>query len=114
MKGRKEPRITAGGGVRRAGPRGGSLGKYGTIEKIVAFDVPQWALFFSRQFEHRTVAEVLAHDFENPTQPCVPPIALTPEEVSAGLQCVYITSRRDDERVYHNMVTRTITYAVEN
>jgi hypothetical protein len=43
----------------------------------------------------------------------VPLIALTPEEVSAGLQCVYITSRRDDERVYHNMVTRTITYAVD-
>lgn len=60
MKGRKELRVTAGAVFRRLAQRGVPLEKYGTIKKIVAFDVPQWALFFSRQFEHRTVAEVLA------------------------------------------------------
>jgi hypothetical protein len=34
-------------------------GNYGIIKKIVAFDLPQWSLFFSRQFERRTIAEVL-------------------------------------------------------
>ena len=44
---------------KRLAKRGVHLENYGTIKKIVAFDVPQWTLFFSRQFEHRTIAEVV-------------------------------------------------------
>jgi hypothetical protein len=34
-------------------------GNYAIIKKIVAFDLPQWRLFFSRHFERRTIAQVL-------------------------------------------------------
>ena len=34
-------------------------GNYGIIKKIVTFDLPQWRLFFSRQFEGRTIRQVL-------------------------------------------------------
>jgi hypothetical protein len=32
---------------------------YGIIKKIVALDLPQWRLFFARQFERRTISQVL-------------------------------------------------------
>jgi|SRR5579859_967005 len=44
---------------RRLAARGISHRDYGTIKKIVAFDLPQWRLFFSRQFEHHTIEQVL-------------------------------------------------------
>jgi hypothetical protein len=59
MRVRTKSRETAGAVFRRLARRGVTSENYGTIKKIVAFDVPQWTLFFSRQFEHRTVADVL-------------------------------------------------------
>jgi hypothetical protein len=44
---------------KRLAAHGVPLGDYGTIKKIVAFDLPQWRLFFSRQFEGRSIAQVL-------------------------------------------------------
>jgi hypothetical protein len=44
---------------KRLADHGVPLGNYGTIKKIVAFDLPQWRLLFSRQFEHRTISQVL-------------------------------------------------------
>jgi hypothetical protein len=51
-------------------------------------------------------------DFDNGEKDCKDLIPVTAQEASDGIQCVYITSRKDDQHVYHNMVTRTITYAV--
>jgi hypothetical protein len=51
-------------------------------------------------------------DFDNPKQPCEGLIDLTKKEITDKVQCVYISSRKDDQRIYQNMVTRTITYAV--
>jgi hypothetical protein len=39
--------------------RGVPLENHGTVKKIVAFDLPQWRLFFARQFEGRTISQVL-------------------------------------------------------
>ena len=52
-------------------------------------------------------------NFDNPAQPCAALITVSAGEAAAAPQCVYITSRRDDEFVYQNMVTRTVTYAVD-
>lgn len=52
------------------------------------------------------------NDFDNQEQDCGALIKVTKQEIGDGVQCVYISSRKDDEAVYHNMVTRTITYAV--
>jgi hypothetical protein len=43
----------------RLANHGVPLKDYGSIKKIVAFDIPQWRLFFARQFEGRTIAQVL-------------------------------------------------------
>jgi hypothetical protein len=44
---------------KRLANHGVPLEDYGTIKKIVAFDLPQWRLFFERQFEGRTISQVL-------------------------------------------------------
>jgi hypothetical protein len=44
---------------KRLADHGVPLKDYGTIKKIVAFDLPQWRLFFARQFEGRTISHVL-------------------------------------------------------
>jgi hypothetical protein len=46
-------------------------------------------------------------------QLCENLIAVTDKERKAGIQCVSITSRSDDDSVYGNMVTRTVTYALD-
>jgi hypothetical protein len=45
--------------LERLANHGVPLEGYGTIKKIVAFDLPQWRLFFARQFEGRTISQVL-------------------------------------------------------
>lgn len=39
--------------------RGVPLEDYGIVKKIVELDLPQSRLFFSRQFGHRTIRQVL-------------------------------------------------------
>jgi hypothetical protein len=43
---------------KRLASHGVPLENYGTIKKIVAFDLPHSRLFFSRQFERRTISQV--------------------------------------------------------
>lgn len=52
--------------------------------------------------------------FDNGSQDCSEVNALTKDETKAGkpIECIWITSRQDDDAVYQNMVTRTITYAL--
>jgi len=51
-------------------------------------------------------------DFNNGAQDCENIIAVTAKESGDKIQCVFITSNPDDDRVYRNMVTRTITYSL--
>jgi hypothetical protein len=51
-------------------------------------------------------------DSNNGAQDCANIIAITPKEASDRVQCVSITSNPDDDHVYHNMVTRMITYSL--
>jgi hypothetical protein len=48
----------------------------------------------------------------NSSQECDNTIIVTTEEENSKIQCVIITSNQDDEKIYHQMVTRTITYAL--
>lgn len=52
--------------------------------------------------------------FDNSSQDCSKLNALTKDDIKAGkpIDCIWITSRQDDDAVYQNMVTRTITYAL--
>ncbi len=43
----------------RLANHGVPLKDYGTIKKIAVLDLPQWRLFFARQFEGRTISQVL-------------------------------------------------------
>jgi hypothetical protein len=49
-------------------------------------------------------------DFDNGADDCTNLLKVSNDDTSL---CVAIASRRDDDRVYHNMVTRTITYALD-
>jgi hypothetical protein len=49
-------------------------------------------------------------DFDNGADFCTNLLNVGNDDTSL---CVAIVSRRDDDRVYHNMVTRTITYALD-
>ena len=59
MGGRRKPEGSSREVFKNLANRGVPLENYGTIKKIVAFDLPVWRLFFSRQFERRTIAQVL-------------------------------------------------------
>jgi hypothetical protein len=59
MGGRRKQEESARDIFKSLASHGVPLENYGTIKKIVAFDLPQWRLFFSRQFERRTISQVL-------------------------------------------------------
>jgi hypothetical protein len=52
-------------------------------------------------------------DFDNGAQDCANIIDVSKEK-DKSIKCVSITSNRDDDRVYRNMVTRTITYSLNS
>ena len=52
-------------------------------------------------------------DFKNSAQPCAGLISVTDKERNDNIQCVAITSNKDDDGVNQNMVSRTITYSVD-
>lgn len=52
------------------------------------------------------------HDFDNGSQECNNVAKVTDQEKENKIRCVVITSNPDDEKVYHGMVTRAITYAL--
>lgn len=51
--------------------------------------------------------------YPNESQDCANLIDLTAQKAQSKIQCVAITSRRDQLHVYQNMVTRTITYSLD-
>jgi hypothetical protein len=53
-------------------------------------------------------------DFDNGALECAQFIDVTPQEKADAIDCIAITSRRDDQRVYRNMVSRTITYSLNS
>lgn len=59
MGGRGNTERGSGDVFKRLADHGVPLENYRIIKKIVALDLPQWRLFFSRQFERRTIAQVL-------------------------------------------------------
>ena len=52
-------------------------------------------------------------EFKNGAQPCAGLMSVTEEEKARNIQCVVITSNKDDDSVNQNMVSRTITYSVD-
>ena len=51
-------------------------------------------------------------NFDNGEQECANLIEVTKEENDHQIQCIYINSKPDNDRVYQNMVTRTVTYSL--
>ena len=52
-------------------------------------------------------------DFRNGGQDCANIIDVTAKEATDQVQCVYIVTHPDRDRVYQGMVTRTFTYALD-
>jgi hypothetical protein len=52
-------------------------------------------------------------DFDDGAVECNDVIHVNDEEKKNKTMCVYIASRADSSHVYHNMVTRTITYSLD-
>ena len=59
MGGRRKPEESSHEVFKRLADRRVPLENYGTLKKILAFDLPQWRFFFSRQFKRRTISHVL-------------------------------------------------------
>lgn len=60
----------------------------------------------------RRIADL--NDFDNGAVECTQFIDVTPQEKTDAIDCVAITSRRDDQRVYRSMVSRTISYSLNS
>jgi hypothetical protein len=55
----------------------------------------------------------LDRGLDNGAQDCKDMIEITEAEKTDNIQCVYLTSRPDNSRVYQKMVTRAITYSLD-
>jgi len=95
----------SGGNLKSSAPDASAMTELGELQKLmdaVATDL----LGYSQR-----IADL--GSFTNGSQDCATLIELTSDDAKGKPQCVVITSRTDDPRIYERMVTRTITYSLD-
>jgi hypothetical protein len=98
--------------LKASAPDGPAIQQLSGLQKVadaIANDLTGYSLRIDDLYDFNSGA----YDFNNGAQDCENIIAVTKKESDDKIQCVFITSNPDNDRVYRNMVTRTVTYALD-